>query len=86
VGDELGDWRGRPWRWVYRDGPARWFEGRGAAYLRALESSNGDDRRDVIASVFAGVSNRMESGYLLDVINKVNGIHLSINYEKKGAG
>src|SRR5947209_3189957 len=46
------------------------------AYLRGLQGSNGDDRRDVIASVFAGVSNRMESGYLLrDVINKVNGIH-----------
>ncbi|HWD40538.1 MAG TPA: N-6 DNA methylase [Fimbriimonas sp.] len=46
------------------------------AYLRGLQSSNGDDRRDVIASVFAGVTNRMESGYLLrDVINKVNGIH-----------
>lgn len=46
------------------------------AYLRGLQSSNGDDRRDVIASVYAGVSNRMESGYLLrDVINKVSGIH-----------
>src|SRR5712691_10918324 len=29
-------------------------------HLRGLQSSNGDDRRDVIASVFAGVSNRME--------------------------
>jgi type I restriction enzyme M protein len=46
------------------------------AYLRSLEGSNGDDRRDVVASVFTGVTNRMESGYLLrDVINKVNGIH-----------
>lgn len=45
-------------------------------YLRGLQSANGDDRRDVIASVFAGVVNRMESGYLLrDVINKVGGIH-----------
>src|SRR5260370_6703655 len=35
------------------------------AYLRGLQSSNGDDRRDVIASVFVGVSNRIESGYLL---------------------
>lgn len=53
--------------------------GKGAgliAYLRGLQGSNGDDRRDVIRSVFGGVSNRMESGYLLrDVINKVNGIH-----------
>jgi type I restriction enzyme M protein len=46
------------------------------AYLRGLQGSNGDDRRDVIRSVFSGVTNRMESGYLLrDVINKVNGIH-----------
>src|SRR6202795_4703435 len=34
------------------------------AYLRSLQGSNGDDRRDVIASVFSGVTNRMESGYL----------------------
>lgn len=46
------------------------------AHLRGLQGSNGDDRRDVVASVFSGVTNRMESGYLLrDVINKVNGIH-----------
>ena len=41
-------------------------------------SSNGDDRRDVIATVFRGVDNRMKSGYLLrDIINKVNGIHFT---------
>lgn len=52
------------------------------AYLRSLQSSNGDDRRDVIASVFAGVSNRMESGYLLrDVMNKVNSIHFDSTEE-----
>jgi type I restriction enzyme M protein len=52
------------------------------AYLRSLESSNGDDRRDVIRSVFSGVANRMESGYLLrDVINKVNGIHFDSTEE-----
>ena len=46
------------------------------AHLRSLQGSNGDDRRDVVASVFSGVNNRMESGYLLrDMINKVNGIH-----------
>ncbi|HEX5445182.1 MAG TPA: class I SAM-dependent DNA methyltransferase [Pirellulales bacterium] len=46
------------------------------AYLRGLQGSNGDDRRDVVASVFSGVNNRMESGYLLrDVINTVGGIH-----------
>src|SRR4051812_45913598 len=48
------------------------------AYLRRLTSSNGDDRRDVIATVFKGVDNRMKSGYLLrDVINKVAGIHFT---------
>src|SRR5205807_7267378 len=50
--------------------------------LRALQGGHGADRRDVIASVFAGVSNRMESGYLLrDVINKVNGIHFDSTEE-----
>ena len=33
-------------------------------YLRTLTSSNGDDRRDVIATLFKGVQNRMVSGYL----------------------
>lgn len=48
------------------------------AYLRGLSSSNGDNRRDVIAIVFRGVDNRMKSGYLLrDVINKINGIHFT---------
>src|SRR5688572_28709106 len=48
------------------------------AYLRGLTSANGDDRRDVIATVFKGVDNRMRSGYLLrDVVNKVAGIHFT---------
>src|SRR5450759_446078 len=52
------------------------------AYLRQLTSSNGDDRRDVIATVFHGVDNRMKSGYLLrDVINKVSGIHFTSSDE-----
>jgi type I restriction enzyme M protein len=52
------------------------------AYLRSLSSSNGDDRRDVIATVFRGVDNRMKSGYLLrDVINKVAGIHFTSHEE-----
>ncbi len=52
------------------------------AYLRGLTSSNGDNRRDVIATVFKGVDNRMKSGYLLrDVINKVNGIHFTASDE-----
>ncbi len=51
-------------------------------YLRGLQSANGDDRRDVIASVFSGVTNRMESGYLLrDVINKVDSIHFNSSEE-----
>jgi type I restriction enzyme M protein len=52
------------------------------AYLRQLTSANGDDRRDVIATVFRGVDNRMRSGYLLrDVINKVSGIHFTSSEE-----
>lgn len=52
------------------------------AYLRGLQSANGRERRDVIASVFGGVLNRMVSGYLLrDVINKVNGIHFTSHEE-----
>ena len=52
------------------------------AYLRQLTSSNGDDRRDVIATVFHGVDNRMKSGYLLrDVINKVGDIHFTSSDE-----
>ncbi|WP_316193885.1 class I SAM-dependent DNA methyltransferase [Bradyrhizobium sp. SZCCHNRI1029] len=52
------------------------------AYLRALSSSNGDDRRDVISTVFRGVDNRMKSGYLLrDVINKVADIHFTSSEE-----
>ena len=52
------------------------------AYLRALSSSNGDNRRDVIATVFKGVDNRMKSGYLLrDIINKVGRIHFTSSNE-----
>jgi type I restriction enzyme M protein len=51
-------------------------------YLRTLSSSNGDDRREVIATVFRGVQNRMVSGYLLrDVINKIGGIHFTSSGE-----
>ena len=52
------------------------------AYLRGLQSANGQDRRDVIRTVFEGVLNRMINGYLLrDVINKVNSIHFSSSEE-----
>lgn len=48
------------------------------AYLRNLQSSNGDRRRDVLATVFRGIQNRMINGYLLrEVINKVGGIHFA---------
>src|SRR5208282_374817 len=55
-------------------------------YLRNLTSSDSagvaDTRRDVIATVFKGVQNRMVSGYLLrDVINKLNGIHFTASDE-----
>jgi type I restriction enzyme M protein len=53
------------------------------AYLRSLRGRNGGrDRRDVVATVFRGLSNRMESGYLLrEVINLVNGIHFDSSQE-----
>jgi len=52
------------------------------AYLRSLQGAEGSDRRDVIASVFRGVTNRMINGYLLrDVINKVGGIHFTSSDE-----
>ncbi len=52
------------------------------SYLRSLSSSNGDNRRDVIATVFKGVDNRMKSGYLLrDIINKVAAIHFTSSDE-----
>jgi type I restriction enzyme M protein len=52
------------------------------AYLRQLTNGNGDNRREVIATVFKGVDNRMQSGYLLrDVINKVASIHFTSSDE-----
>jgi len=52
------------------------------SYLRELESESGRGREEVIANVFRGVTNRMESGYLLrDVVNKVNEIHFSASEE-----
>lgn len=52
------------------------------AYLRGLQSTNGDRRRDVIATVFGGVINRMISGYLMrDVINLVDAIHFDSSEE-----
>ena len=52
------------------------------AYLRKLRSDTGNAREDVIATVFRGVSNRMESGYLLrDMLNKINAIRFSSSNE-----
>jgi len=52
------------------------------AYLRGLSNSNGDNRRDVISTVFRGVDNRMRSGYLLrDVVNKIAGVHFTSSDE-----
>ncbi len=52
------------------------------SYLRRLQGAEGGDRRDVIATVFRGINNRMINGYLLrDVINKVNEIHFTSSDE-----
>ncbi|MBI2060110.1 MAG: N-6 DNA methylase [Nitrospirae bacterium] len=52
------------------------------AYLRGLQGANGGDRRDVIATIFRGVINRMINGYLLrDILNKVNQIHFTSSEE-----
>lgn len=52
------------------------------AYLRKLAGSERDGQRDVIATVFRGVDNRMKSGYLLrDVIDKVDAIHFTSSDE-----
>ncbi len=51
-------------------------------YLRGLQSETGTERKDVIATVFKGVTNRMINGYLLrDVINKIDEIHFTNNEE-----
>ena len=51
-------------------------------YLRALQSETGAERKDVIATVFKGVTNRMINGYLLrDIINKIDEIHFTSNEE-----
>ncbi|WP_312296918.1 class I SAM-dependent DNA methyltransferase [Chryseobacterium sp.] len=51
-------------------------------YLRALQSETGAERKDVVATVFRGVTNRMINGYLLrDVLNKIDEIHFTSNEE-----
>lgn len=57
------------------------------AYLRGLQGTNGRERRDVIASVFSGIVNRMINGYLLrDVINLVDQIHFDSTEEIQTLG
>ena len=52
------------------------------SYLRSLEGGGGLDRADVIASVFRGTVNRMQSGYILrDVLDKIGEIHFSSSDE-----
>jgi len=48
------------------------------AYLEKLQSTNGGDRRDVVANVFRELSCNMRSGYLLrEVVNRVNQINFA---------
>lgn len=52
------------------------------ATLRSLPRGQGNDRRDVIRTVFAGTANRMLNGYLLrDMLNRVEGIHFNSSEE-----
>jgi type I restriction enzyme M protein len=53
------------------------------SHLRTLEGSGeGVERRDVVASVFRGTVNRLQSGYILrDVLDKVSEIHFSSSEE-----
>ncbi len=51
-------------------------------YLRGLQSEGGRSRRDVLATVFKGLYNRMIDGYLLrDVVDKIDQIHFTSNEE-----
>jgi type I restriction enzyme M protein len=52
------------------------------AYLRSLDAAGPVERADVVASVFRGTVNRMQSGYILrDVLNKIGEIHFSSSDE-----
>jgi type I restriction enzyme M protein len=51
-------------------------------YLRQLQSENGRNRKDVVATVFRGVINRMVNGYLLkNVIEKINEVNFTSTEE-----
>lgn len=48
------------------------------AALRTLQGIAGGDRRDVVARVFRGTANRMQSGYLLkDLVDRLNDVHFT---------
>lgn len=52
------------------------------AYLRSLQGMESGDRRDVVATVFRGITNRMINGYLLrDVIDRVDSINFTSSEE-----
>jgi type I restriction enzyme M protein len=52
------------------------------AYLRTLDTGRELAQSDVVASVFRGTVNRMQSGYLLrDVLDKIGEIHFSSSEE-----
>lgn len=52
------------------------------AYLRALGGDNGSTRARVVAAVFQGTVNRVQSGYILrDVLDRVCDIHFSSSDE-----
>ncbi len=54
------------------------------AYLRGLE---GSPRAEVVQSIFSGVVNRMQSGYLLrEVVDKINQIHFTSSEEIQTLG
>jgi type I restriction enzyme M protein len=52
-------------------------------YMRGLRSTGEDrDQRDVVATIFRGIANPMQSGFLLrELVNKINGIHFSSSDE-----
>ncbi len=52
------------------------------AYLKSLGGADDPDRANIIAAVFRGTANRMQSGYILrDVLDKVAEIHFSSSDE-----
>ena len=71
-----GERGGRTSRRFHRAGAVR--PGSGTCAATAVDAA----RRDVVATVFQGFSNRMESGYLLrDVVNLVDGIRFHVSEE-----